>query len=118
VLIRGYAVFMTNYFPTRDELSQHTIFPGVVAQTFWGEKVMVAIVDLAPHSVVTLHHHHHEQLGMLIQGKAIFTIGGVEKTLSAGDCYYMPSNVPHKVVTLDQPSRAIDVFSPPREEYK
>jgi len=109
---------MANYFPSREQLGQHMIFQNISIRTLSGEKLMIAIVDLPPHSVVTLHQHPHEQMGLVLEGKAIFTIGGVEKTLVAGDCYHMPSNVPHRVVNLDQPSKALDVFSPPREEYK
>jgi quercetin dioxygenase-like cupin family protein len=109
---------MTNYFPSHAQLSAHTIFSNISIHTLSGEKLMIAIVDLPPHSIVTLHQHPHEQMGLLLEGKAVFTIGGVEKTLQAGDCYYMPSNVPHKVVNLERPSRALDVFSPPREEYR
>ena len=40
------------------------------------------------------------------------------RTLQAGDVYCIPGGVPHKVVTLEDPARAIDVFTPPREEYR
>ena len=76
-----------------------------------------AVVELAPHSVVEEHQHPHEQVGMLLEGRAVFTIGGEEKTLQPGDIYRIPGNVRHKVVTLDQPTRAIDIFSPIREDY-
>jgi quercetin dioxygenase-like cupin family protein len=109
---------MPDYFPSIDSCPRHAIFPGVVASTWWGEKLMMSYVTLEPRSVVAEHSHPHEQMGILLKGRAIFIIGGVEKTLQAGDRYYMPSNVPHKVITLDEPSIALDVFHPPREEYK
>jgi quercetin dioxygenase-like cupin family protein len=79
---------------------------------------MISVVDLEPHSVVELHSHPHEQCGMLLKGRAIFFIGDEQKTIQAGDVYFMPSNVPHKVVVLDDFTQAIDIFTPIREEYR
>jgi quercetin dioxygenase-like cupin family protein len=108
---------MSKYFPTAEECGRHTIFPGVQIQTFALQKMMVSVVDLEPNSVVAEHSHHHEQMGMWLAGKAIFTIGDEERTVGPGDIYRIPGHVRHKVVVLDQPARAIDIFSPPRDEY-
>ena len=79
---------------------------------------MMSVVDIAAHAVVEEHQHPHEQVGMLLEGRAIFFIGGEQKTLQAGDLYRIPGNVRHKVIALDQPVRAIDIFCPVREEYR
>jgi quercetin dioxygenase-like cupin family protein len=109
---------MNSYFPDRTQAPCHELFPGVVARTCWGDRIMLSYVELAPHSVVPEHQHPHEQAGYIIQGKATFIIDGVEKTLLPGDWYHVPGNVRHKVVTLDEPTLVLDVFNPPREEYK
>jgi quercetin dioxygenase-like cupin family protein len=109
---------MSLFFPTEDELSRHTIFPGVRIQTCAADKMMLSVVDLEPHAVVEEHAHPHEQVGMLLQGRAIFFIGGEQKTLQAGDLYRIPGNVRHKVIALDAPVRALDIFQPIREEYR
>ncbi len=109
---------MSVYFPNRDECSQHTIFPGVTIRTCSAERMMISVVDLEPHSVVEEHAHPHEQVGMVLEGRATFTIGGEERTLGAGDLYRIPGGVRHKVVTLDRPARAIDIFFPIRDEYR
>ena len=108
---------MSRYFPSADECARHTIFPGVQIRTCAAAKMMVSVVNLEPHSVVAEHSHPHEQVGMVLEGRVVFTIGGEERTLQAGDVFCIPGNVPHKVVTLDQPARAIDIFTPIREEY-
>lgn len=79
--------------------------------------MLVSYVHLEPRSVVQEHEHPHEQVGMVLEGRAVFWIGGEEKTLQAGDMYVIPGNVRHRVVALDQPVRAIDIFNPVREEY-
>ena len=109
---------MSFYFPTTAELSQRTIFPGVHITTCAAEKMMLSHVDLEPGSVVAEHSHPHEQVGMVLAGKAIFHIGGESKTLQAGDMYRIPGNVPHRVVALEEPVRALDIFYPVREDYR
>jgi quercetin dioxygenase-like cupin family protein len=109
---------MSLYFPTPDEMGRHIIFPGVRIQTCAADKMLLAVVDLEPGSVVEEHSHPHEQIGMVLQGRLVFTIGGEEKTLRAGETYRIPGGVRHKVVVLDQPARAVDIFNPVREEYR
>ncbi len=109
---------MSLFFPTADELGQHTIFPGVHIRTAAAEKMMISVVDLEPHSVVDEHSHPHEQIGFLVSGRAIFYIGDEQKTLQSGDLYRIPGHVKHRVVALDEPVRAVDIFCPVREEYR
>lgn len=109
---------MSLFFPSTEEMSRHSIFPGVHIQTCAAEQMMLSVVDLAPHSVVEEHAHPHEQVGMVLQGRAIFHIGNEHKTLQAGDLYRIPGNVRHKVLALDEPVRALDIFHPIREDYR
>lgn len=109
---------MSQYFPTPEECGRHTIFPGVTIRTCAAERMMLSLVDLAPGSVVEEHSHPHEQVGMVLQGRAVFTIGGETKTLQAGDFFRIPGNVRHQVVVLDEPCRALDIFHPIREDYR
>src|SRR4051794_39611983 len=108
---------MSTYFPTPDEGARHTIFPGVQIRTCAAERMMLSVVDLAAHAVVEEHAHPHEQVGMVLEGRAIFFIGTEEKTLGPGDLYRIPGQVRHRVVALDQPVRALDIFCPLREDY-
>ena len=109
---------MSCYFPAADECAQHTIFPGVHIRTCAGEQMMLSVVDLEPHAIVEEHAHPHEQVGIVLAGRAIFFIGDEQKTLQAGDLYRIPGNVRHKVIVLEQPARALDIFNPVREEYR
>jgi quercetin dioxygenase-like cupin family protein len=109
---------MSKYFPTPDECSRHTIFPGVHIRTAAAEKMMISVVEIAPHAVVEEHAHPHEQVGILLAGKVIFTIGDETKTLTAGDVWLIPGGVKHKVIALDEPCRAMDIFVPIREDYR
>jgi quercetin dioxygenase-like cupin family protein len=109
---------MSLFFPTPEEMSRRTIFPGVQIQTCSAEQMMLSLVDLAPHAVVEEHSHPHEQVGIVLWGRAVFYIGGEHKTLQAGDVYRIPGHTKHRVVVLDEPTRALDIFHPIREDYR
>ena len=108
---------MSRYFPTPEEHSQHTIFPGVNIHTCGTDRLTLSVVELAANSVVEEHAHPHDQIGFLISGRLHFFIGDEDKILGPGDTWCIPGGVQHKVITLDEPARAIDVFTPRREEY-
>ncbi|MGE3806654.1 MAG: cupin domain-containing protein [Gemmataceae bacterium] len=108
---------MSLFFPTPAELGKHTIFPGVHIETAAAEKMMLSYVTMAAGAVVEEHSHPHEQVGMMIEGKARFIIGGEEKIVGPGDMYRIPGNVRHKVICLEA-ARVLDIFHPIREEYR
>jgi quercetin dioxygenase-like cupin family protein len=109
---------MSTFFPEPSECGRHTIFPGVHIRTCAADKMMMSLVDLEPGSVVEEHAHPHEQVGMVVRGRATFFIGGEQKTLGPGDMYRIPGGVRHRVVALDEPAQALDIFYPVRDEYR
>ncbi len=108
---------MSLFFPTPGECSRHTIFPGVTIAACAAERMMLSLATLEPHAVVEKHSHPHEQVGVVLEGQAIFYIGNEAKTLQAGDLYRIPGSVPHRVVALSERVRALDIFNPIREDY-
>ncbi len=109
---------MSQFFPTPEEFSRHEVFQGVTVHTCCAEKMMLSVAELAAGAVVEEHSHPHEQVGILLEGKVLFTIGGEEKTLNPGEMFRIPGNVRHKVVVLEGPAKALDIFCPPREDYR
>src|SRR5438270_4995085 len=101
---------MSLYFPSPDECSRHTIFAGVTVRTCAAERMMLSLAELEPHAVVEEHSHPHEQVGLVVEGRAVFHVGGEEKTLGPGDMYRIPGGVRHRVVALDRPVKALDIF--------
>lgn len=108
---------MSYFFPTRQECSAHTIFPGVHIASCAIEKMLLSMVTLEPNSVVEEHSHPHEQMGVLLEGEMTFFIGGESKVVKPGDVWRIPGNVVHKVINGPKPSKAVDIFSPIRQEY-
>jgi quercetin dioxygenase-like cupin family protein len=105
------------YFIPAGSGSRHVIFPGVEIRTTAGAKLMLSVVQLEPGSVVASHAHPHEQMGILLEGRLEFTVGGVTRMLGPGDMWRIPGGVVHSVRALDHPARALDVFHPIREDY-
>ena len=101
-----------------DSVAPVEMFSGVVRRTLTdGDRLMLIEVTLNEGAVVPMHTHPHEQTGYLISGRFLFELGDEKRELGAGDCWLVPSNVPHQVTALED-SVFIDVFSPPREEYR
>jgi quercetin dioxygenase-like cupin family protein len=90
----------------------------VRARTINGERLSLAIVELAPGSIVPEHRHDHEQLGMVVSGTVIFTVDDETRTLGPGGTWRIPSNRPHHVVTGPDGALVIDVFAPIREDWQ
>lgn len=105
------------YFIAAGTGSHHRLFPGVEIRTTAGTGLMLSVVHFEPRSVVPEHSHPHEQMGVMISGRLEFTIGGQTRVLGPGDMWSIPGGVPHRVVALEEPAVALDVFHPIREDY-
>jgi quercetin dioxygenase-like cupin family protein len=105
------------YFLPAGSGSRHVIFPGVEIRTTAGKNLMLSVVHFEPCSVVLEHSHPHEQMGILLEGRLEFMIGGETRKLGPGDIWRIPGGVLHSVRALDGPARALDVFCPIRSDY-
>lgn len=106
------------YFYKLNERTSKELVPGIVARTFWGEKMLTSIVDLEPNAELPDHSHPHEQHGTVLEGEITMTIDGEARTLTVGDVYVIPGGVVHKGVAGPDGCKVIDIFAPVREEYK
>lgn len=106
------------YFYSPAERESKTIFGKVTARTFWGENMLMSLVDVPANSVIPLHSHPHEQAGILLKGQLTFTIGDETRVLQEGDMWIIPGGVEHTITAGDEPALALDIFSPVREDYK
>ena len=94
------------------------LFPGVTIQPLWGERVMMSFVQFEyADAEVPTHSHPHEQMGMGLEGEFELVIGDKAKIIRTGDCYCIPGNTPHSARSVNGPARALDIFSPVRDDY-
>ena len=109
---------MSTYFHDPQDRESRELAPGITARTFWGELMLLSLLDLAPHAVIPTHSHPHEQVGSVLAGEFTLTIGDETRLVRQGDIYIVPGSVEHSVVVGDAAARALEAFSPVREEYK
>lgn len=72
---------------------------------------------LAKDRILPQHKHPEEQTGYLVSGHIILLIDGERYDMLPGDSWAIPGNVEHGAETLED-SVALEVFSPPRADYK
>ena len=81
---------------------------GVVRQIMgYNDDIMVVKVKFEKGAVGAVHHHIHSQVTYVESGKFEFTINGVKKIVSAGDCLYKEPDDVHNCVCLE-PGMLID----------
>ena len=107
---------MTFFDPA--QISPRAIAPGAQIRTMWGERIMISLADAESGAQVPAHSHPHEQMGMVLEGALTMVIGGESRDLKAGDVFLIPSDVEHSISTGNVRTRVLDIFSPPREDYK
>lgn len=100
-----------------DSVAWETVGEGVRRKILGYDKdLMLVYVEFKTGSIGPLHSHVHTQVTYIISGSFDVHIGGVVKKLGGGDCYFIPPNVEHGVVALEE-SVLVDVFTPVREDF-
>ncbi len=97
---------------------QRKLAEGITTRIFPGQNVMLSVVRIEPHSTGTLHSHPEEQWGVLLEGECVRIQNGEEIKMKAGDFWCTPGGVLHGARTGDIGATILDIFSPPREEYR
>ncbi len=78
--------------------------------------LMMVFVKFKKGSVGSLHRHLHRQVTFVEKGSFEVQIAGEKKVLRTGDSFFIPSDVEHGVVALEE-GALVDVFSPGREDF-
>jgi quercetin dioxygenase-like cupin family protein len=109
---------MPNAFINPEDLFLRQLSPGVSLALAWGERIMLSKVTIEPGGVVPRHSHPHEQAGVCLSGEFELEVDGLRRVVRPGDLYLIPGGVPHSARGTGVRSVVLDVFSPPREDYK
>jgi len=97
---------------------ERELAPGLHAHIFAGEGAMLSVVTIEPNAAGTLHSHPEEQWGVLLEGSAIRVQGEEEIPVRQGDFWRTPGGVPHTMRAGPEGCRVLDIFAPPRPEYR
>jgi quercetin dioxygenase-like cupin family protein len=100
------------------EATPINVRPGIVRRTLnEGEHTMLVEFHMAKSSSIPAHSHPNEQIGYLVSGRLRCRLGSTWMELAAGDSWCVPGNIEHEAEVLED-TIAIDIFSPPRGEYR
>lgn len=105
-------------FDSLSTLELQKIWDGVHGRIVHGERITLGVIELDPGSVVPEHRHEHEQLGMCLSGSVSFRVGNETRELGPGGTWSIPGNVPHEVQVGPEGAVVIDVFVPPRDDWR
>jgi len=94
------------------------VWEGITAQAVHGERLTLEVVELEPGAVAEEHSHEHEQLGLVLRGSLRFRVGSEERELRAGQTWEIPSNTPHRAEAGPDGATVLDLFAPPRSEWR
>ncbi len=106
-----------NQFVESDLIEWQIMAPGVKRKILsYDKNLMMVRVEFDKGGIGSLHQHYHIQMTNIEKGVFEVEISGVKKVLKAGDVFYVPSNLIHGVVCLEE-GVLIDVFNPMREDF-
>ncbi len=105
-------------FDSLSSLDLQRIWDGVHGRVVHGGRITLGVIELDPESHVPEHRHENEQLGMCLSGALVFRVGDETRELGVGDTWSIPGNVPHEVHVGPEGAVVIDVFVPPRDDWR
>lgn len=88
----------------------------VTRQMFHTARMTVSRLTLRRGALVPMHYHPNEQISIIEKGTVRFRLGDDTIEVRAGQMLVIPSEAPHSAEALED-SVAIDLFSPPREDW-
>lgn len=97
---------------------QRTLAPGIGTSIFVGDQAMFSVVEFEPNAVGSVHQHPEEQWGVLLEGSGTRIQNGEEVPVEEGAFWRTPGDVPHGFIAGPDGARVLDVFAPPREDYR
>jgi len=106
-----------NLFDTSQGIPR-TLTEGITTRIFPGDQAMLSLVTLAPNSEGKIHDHPEEQWGVMLEGEGVRIQGGREVPVKKGDFWRTPGGVPHSIRVGASGATVLDVFAPPRAEYR
>ena len=104
------------YFASPRDLPTINPAPGMTGRIVAAEHATMAILDLAPRTIVETHKHEMEQFGVVVKGSLAMVIAGEQRILTPGDTYRIPAGTAHGARVFEEPTQVIDVWAPPRTD--
>ncbi len=104
-------------FQFESEIPWEDVGNGVQRQVFgYDDKIMLVKAKFEKGGIGVLHNHPHSQVTYVESGVFEMTIGQEKKMIKKGDGYYVPSNMIHGCICMEE-GMLVDSFSPCRQDF-
>jgi quercetin dioxygenase-like cupin family protein len=100
-----------------EDIQEREMVPGFRARFVHTEKMTVAFWNIDAGAALPEHSHANEQVFTILEGEFELTIGGETRVNTPGAVATIAPNVPHAGRAVTD-CRVIDIFSPPRDDYR
>ncbi len=94
-----------------DTLSLQDFRPGIRSRAEFGEKLVMAVMEIGPGKEDPGHRHPFEQCGVVIEGRIEMFVAEDRRVLQPMETYFIPAGAFHGWKTFDVPARILDVSS-------
>jgi quercetin dioxygenase-like cupin family protein len=104
---------------SKDDLHLRPSVPGAKMWAVALDKAMFTYFEIEPNSVFDMHSHESEQITMVLEGELFFNFDNEDDIcVKAGEVIALPANLRHGAYTKERFVKAVDAWSPVRDEYK
>ena len=99
------------------EVESKELITGFNGQFIHSENMTFAYWTISEGAALPEHSHHHQQVVNMLEGEFELTVDGQPFRLTPGDVVIIPGSVPHSGKAISD-CRILDVFNPPRNDYR
>lgn len=101
-----------------EEVPSTELDQGSLSHLIWGENIMVSFLTMEAGSTFELHSHPQDQIMIVTEGYFDEIIEDKIYRVKKGDVLHLPPNIKHGGFIREVDCKAIEIFSPVREDYK
>jgi quercetin dioxygenase-like cupin family protein len=94
------------------------LVPGSNSHLVFGERALVSFLTMSANTHFPPHQHESEQIMIVLEGYMDEIIEGKLYRVNKGDVITLPSNIVHGGYIRDVDCSVIDIFVPPREDFR
>lgn len=94
------------------------LVPGSNSHLVFGQRAMASFLTMEANTHFPPHRHESEQIMVVLEGYMDEIIEGKLYRVKEGDVIILPSNIEHGGYIREVNCRVIDIFVPPREDFR
>ena len=94
---------------------------GIRRKVYFNDRLTVALIEVSAgdtRPAPPVHRHPHDQIGYVMEGRALVTLGDRTQEIGPGGVYVVTSNMPHGLKPLTSSLVLLEAFTPTREDFR